>query len=121
DLRALRHLAAEFLEVLDLRMIDVRFELHVDGPEPPVVRQLDREVAVRLPRLPAADPASLAEETGEAGQAVIPVVVAGDGVHVQRAVRIRQRGAVRADEAVLVLLAAGGRIDLVAAEDAELP
>ena len=64
------------LEVLDLRDIEIELELHVEAPDPPAMRQLDREIAARLRRGPLADPASLlAEQPDERGQAVVPVVV----------------------------------------------
>ncbi len=63
------------------------------------------------------------EQPQKRGQPVIPVVVAGHRVEprrwpIQR--RLRQRGAKRTLEAVFVLLAARGRIDLVTAQHEHL-
>src|SRR4029450_11331796 len=104
-------------EELQLGLVHVHVELDVDAPQPPVVRQLDREVAAALPGGPAAYPAVLGKQPQEAGEPVVPVVVAGDRVH--RGVLAhgpRQGGPERPLEAVLVVLGAGARIHLVAAE-----
>src|SRR4029077_16449207 len=57
-LHVVAHLA---VEVVELRLVDVPLELDVDPPQPPVVRQLDGEIAPALPGLPAAEPPLLAE------------------------------------------------------------
>jgi hypothetical protein len=110
-------------EVLELPVVEVRVELDVDGPDPPVVRQLHREVAAPLARHPVADAAlGGAEHAQEADEAVVPVVVAGQRVQLGLVGRVgfRQRGRERADEAVLVGDRVGERVDLVAAEQQHL-
>ena len=104
-------------EEVELGLVDEHVELDVDAPQPPAVRQLDREVAAALAGAPAADPAVLAEQAQEPGEPVVPVVVAGDGVHGGVvAHRPGQCGPERPLEPVLVVLGAGARVHLVAAE-----
>ena len=43
------------LKEVDLRLVDIAFELAVGAPQPPAVRQAQREIAARLLGLPAAD------------------------------------------------------------------
>ncbi len=112
------HEPGGLLEVVDLGGVDVRVVLDVDPPQPVPVRQPDREVAAVLARLSPADPTLLAEHPHEPGQAVVPVVVAGDREHARvLGGRPRQRRLVRADEAALVLRRRADRIHLVAPED----
>jgi hypothetical protein len=115
-------------EVVQLGLVDEGVGLDVDAPEPPPVRELDREVAAGLSRAPAADPPALPELAQEPRQPVVPVVVAWNRVEtrVGGVVGIkgrgpRQRGPPRPLEAVLVALGAGGGVDLVAPEHHELP
>src|SRR6185312_13630126 len=70
------HVRGHFGEVVQLRLVDVRRQLDIDAEQPPALRQFQREVAARLPRLPGTDGAALAEQAHEAGEAVVPVVVA---------------------------------------------
>ena len=116
------HQAGHLVEVLQLGRVDVRPELRVDSEQPPAVRELDREVRPRLRRPPATDPvlAVTREQAQEGGQAVVPVVVAGQGVqrrlgYVRRG--YRQGRLVRPLRPVLVLLVARRRVHLVAAHD----
>ena len=114
----------ELTKVLELRLVDVGVELHVQSDQPPVVRQLDREVAERLPGLPPADPPAVlaAEEPRECDEAVVPVVVPWNGEHlVVRAVHARQRRAIRRGEPAVVLVARRSWVHLVAAEHQQLP
>ncbi len=112
------HTPGDRLEVVDLRLVDVRFELHVGAPQPPVVGELDGEVAAALEGLPAADPAALAEQAGEAGQAVVPVVVARDRQDLRRLLGgVGEGGAVGPLHPVVVLAARRGGVDLVAAHE----
>ena len=86
------------------------------------------EVAAGLNGLAAADPRLLPEHAHEAGQPVVPVVVAGDreqsrvdpSIGGLGRVGPRQRRLVRADEPVLIVVDLGDRIHLVAAEDHDL-
>ena len=97
-------------EVVDLGRVDVGVELDVDADQPPPLRQLDREVAAPLLGPPAADPPALAEEPQERGQAVVPVVVAGDGEQRRRLVGVGERRVVGALGPLLVrLVDAAGR------------
>ena len=91
-------------EVGDLGAVDVGVVLDVDAPQPMPVRQAEREVAAALLGLTPADPGLLPEHAHEAGQPVVPVVVAGDRVH-HRMIGVgpRQRRLERAEEPVLVL------------------
>ena len=146
QLRARLHpISGGVLEIVDLRLVDIAFELAVRTPHPPVARQSDGEIAARLLGLPSADHLALAAdaeidlianhaapaEQAEKGiEAVIPVVIAGDGVKVRPVRRVvgPARRAVRAigmierhHEPVAILLDRRGRIDLVAAEDEQPP
>ena len=76
---------AEGREVVELGPVDVGVELDVDAREPPAMPEPHGEVAAPLGRLPSADPGPTlpsrdASNSEEAGEAVVPVVVAGDGV-----------------------------------------
>ena len=128
--RMLLHRLGDALKVEHLTGIEILRELNVGAPDPPVVRQPDREIAAVLRAHPAADAIlrrapepRLAEHVIEGTQAVIPVVVAGqyEQKPPPRAVGgSRQRGLVGKLEAVAVSLAARERIDLVAAHDEQL-
>src|SRR5712692_1054294 len=56
-------------EVVELRLIDVRFQLDVNSPEPPAVRQPDRKITASLSSLPTPDPSLLAKQSREAHEA----------------------------------------------------
>ena len=80
----LLHCLGDALKVEHLTGIEILRELNVGAPDPPVVRQPDREIAAVLRAHPAADAIlrrapepRLAEHVIEGTQAVIPVVVAG--------------------------------------------
>jgi hypothetical protein len=79
DLRTRLEGVGAFFEVVELAGVDVGAERDVDRPQVPVVREGQGEVAAGLGGPPPADPAALAELLDEAGQAVVPVVVTGDG------------------------------------------
>ena len=118
-------LLGDLAEVRQLRVVEVGALLGVDGEQPPPLRQPQCEVAAGLGGLPPADVGALApgEDPQEGGQAVVPVVVARQGVENGRRLAVgdgRKGGAVRTAEAVLVRLAARRRIDLVAAHDQRL-
>ena len=99
QLRARLHpISGGMLEIVDLRLIDIAFELAVRAPHPPVAGQRDGEIAARLLGLaPAddlalaadaeivllADDAAAAEQAEEGVEAVIPVVIAGDRVEMR--------------------------------------
>ncbi len=109
-------------EVVELTRVEVGVELDVDRPQPPPVREPEREVAAALARAPAADPALAAEHPQEAREAVVPVVVARNGAQVGSGLLVLapQRGGEGPEEVVLVGLDRRRRIHLVAAEDQQL-
>src|SRR5438876_1155366 len=65
-------------EVIQLTHVDLGLELHIHAPEPPAARQEKGEVAALLQRLPLANPPPSVEQPGEADEAVVPVMVAGN-------------------------------------------
>ena len=85
-------------EVLELRGIDVAAEREVHAPNPPSVRQLQREIGGFLREEPSPQPVLADDVAGECLQAVEPVVVARDdqrdrtGVCGERGTRGRQLG-----------------------------
>ena len=96
-------------EVLHLRHIQVALKLTVAADQPPPVRQLEHEVAPPLPCPPAGKASTAdvrAEEPREGRQPVVPVVVAGHGVHVRTFGRhiVAERSGVRGHESALVSL-----------------
>ena len=114
------------VEVVALAVVEVVGELDVGAPDPPVVRQLDREVAAMLMAAPSAelraypcgDPISRgAEERAERDKAVIPVVVAGNGEELALRRVCGEGPVVGIAQAGLVFVLRGIRIDLVAAHD----
>jgi hypothetical protein len=116
----------EIRKVLDLVNIEHAAEPDVDSEDPEVMRELDREVAHGLLRAPQPYSALFTEHAHERRESVIPVVVARDGVKMRllaAVARLRAvgRGFVGLDEASLVRGRARAGIDLVAAEDQELP
>jgi hypothetical protein len=69
------------VEIGVLRAIDIRLKLYVEGPQPPVVRQPEREIAPALLGFPDSEPAArrLAEAAQKRREPVVPVVVAWNG------------------------------------------
>ncbi len=116
ELRTLVHAPGDLLEILHLGLVEIGAKLQIDGEQPPVRREPEREVAARLARgAPRESAFRPAERAGEGDQAVVPVVVARDGIDVgMRAAR--ERHLVRSLRADFVLVARGIGIDLVAAE-----
>ena len=111
------------LEVLELLGVEVGVELDVDRPEPPLVRQPQREVAGRLAGPPAPDPAvSAAEHAQEAREPVVPVVVSRHCPYVRGRLGLAavERCGERAEEVILVGLDRGGGVDLVSAQHEQL-
>ena len=113
------------VEEIDLRLVDIGGELYIRSEQPPTIGQLDGEVAAALRGMPAADVAVLAEEAGEGGEAIVPIVVAGYGKHFRpfafRGAAFGKGGGKGGDEAALVLMAGGDGIDLIAAEHEDVP
>ena len=124
------HRFGDALEVEDLTGVEILGELDVGAPDPPVVRQADREIAAVLRAQPAADAifrgvteARLAEHVVERAEPVVPVVVAGQHEQQTPPVAVgggRQRRRVRHREALAVGGARRERIHLVAAHDQQL-
>src|SRR5688572_28610623 len=75
---AVLEIGSSLAEVLELWPVQVGVELDVCGPKPPAIGQAKDEVATALARPPRPDPRALGEETGEARQSVIPVVISRD-------------------------------------------
>src|SRR5262249_44236137 len=117
----------------DLGLIDVAIELDVPGAKPPIVRQLESEVAARLARLAPTDIAARAgsaswswrmasaEQARKGGEIVVPIVIAGQRKQ-EPALPIASSGLAfvcvgkwGAQLGVVVLLRRGW-VDLVAAE-----
>ena len=110
-------------EVGELRAVDVGVELDVGRPEPPAIGEPEGEVAALLLGPPAPDPVALAEKAHEARQPVVPVVVAGDRVHV-RLVGLgdkRQGRPIGTHEPVPIGVPVRRRVDLVTAEHEQPP
>ena len=124
-----RHLPRHRLEVVDLRGVEVLGELDVGAPDPPVVGQPERPVAAVLLALPAADHIALgvgepvargAEQAVEGVESIVPVVVAGDGEQLAGGLAHAECPAEGLQQALLVVLAGGLRVALVAAHDQDL-
>ncbi len=124
DLVARLDLRRDLVEVVELRLVDVRAELRINREQPPPSRQPDGEVTTGLPAAPAADLFSTvaSEQSQEGTEPVVPVVVARQRIQRGRALRrrVRQRGLVRPDRLVVITAAGGRRIDLVAAHHQEM-
>ena len=129
ELVILSHAVGDSREIVELAGVEHIVELDVGAPDPPVVGQAQRPVAPVLLALPAADDVAAvlgelvaggAEQAVESVEAVIPVVVAGDGEDVasRGSWRLRQRQRVGGEGALVVSFARGPRIDLIAAEEA---
>ncbi len=120
------HLLGHGLEVVDLRGVEILRELDVGAPDPPVVGQAQRPVAAVLLALPAADDVALgigelvarrAEQAVEGVEAVVPVVVAGNGEQLAVGLAHGERPVEGLQQALLVFLARGLRVALIAAHD----
>ena len=123
---ALLHLIGHGLEVVDLGGIEILRELDVGAPDPPVVGQAQRPVAAVLLASPAAYDVALgvgklvarrAEQAVEGVEPVVPVVVAGDGKQLAVGLADAERPVEGLQQALLVFLARGLRVALVAAHD----
>ena len=121
--------SATRLEVVDLRGVEILRELDVGAPDPPVVGQAQRPVAAMLLALPAADDVALgvgelvargAEQAVEGVEAVVPVVVAGDGEQLAVGIGHGEGPVEGLQQPLLVFLARGLRVALVAAHDEDL-
>ena len=127
DLIALAELRGSLREVRALWLVERVVEGCVDAPDPPAVRQLDDPPPFALRGLPVPGKGvRVHDQVVEQRDAAVPVVVAGDGHHCGVlggqgvAVQLRPGGqAVGEVELLLVLVASGVRIDLVAAHDQE--
>ena len=112
------------VEVVQLRFVDVLAQLAVQPHEPPPGRivaagEPKGKVAARLDGPPPADVPLPGEQPDEGCQAVVPVMVAGEGQHNAVAaggVAARQRRPVGPHHAVLVGGGRRHRVHLVAAE-----
>ena len=62
-----------------LRGIDARIKRDIDAPQPPSWSQPDGEVTSPLHHAPPAELASLTEFPDETREAVVPIVIAGNG------------------------------------------
>ena len=120
------HLLGYALEVVDLGGVQVLRELDVGAPDPPVVGQAQRPVAAMLLALPTADDVAAgigelvargAEQAVEGVEAVVPVVIAGDGEQLAVGPRHRIGPVEGLQQPLLVFLAGGLRVALVAAHD----
>ena len=79
-----RHLTRDLAKIKDLSGVEVLRHLDVRAPDPPIVRQLQREITAVLRAQPAAETvllresvARLAEHEIKRRQSVVPVVVPG--------------------------------------------
>ncbi len=115
------HGLRDLREIVGLGRVDVLAQLDIDAPHPPAVGQPAREITAVLGGTPIADrgrPAA-AEQRQEQDQPVIPIVIAGNeeqpGMLGARLLRIGKGHGIGIAKPALVLLARGGRIDLVAA------
>ncbi len=80
------HLCRHFLEVAHLRFVEIRTQLQVDAEQPPVLWQMQREIAARLSRGATGEAAlGPAEQAREGDQAVEPVVIARNRKHIRLA------------------------------------
>jgi hypothetical protein len=106
-----------------VQLADVHFsvERDVQRQQPHLVRQPHGKVAATLPRLKPAKAALAGKQVHKAAKTVVPVVIAGDGKQVGagRAARrwLVARRRVRNHQALLVSVAIGAWVDLVAAQE----
>ena len=117
DVRLRRHARRDITEITLLRLVHLGTELQVDGTEPPVPGQLQREVAAGLTGGATRETAlGTAEEPRERDQAVEPVMIAGHGEYFGCAAGGREGCRVWGFGAFFVGAPRGIRIDLITTE-----
>ena len=115
------HLRGDIDEIFFLRLIDLRTELQIDRQQPPIARQLQREITAGLSGLAAGEAArGSAKRARERDQTVVPVVVAGQRKHARPTTCRIERGRIRLFGALLIRLAGRIGVDLIAAEHEHL-
>ncbi len=126
DLVARFGLVGHQVEIVALAVVEVIGELDVGTPNPPIVRKFDRKIAAVLVAAPAAELRTKAagdaiaggtEEGAERGEAIVPIVIAGNGEELALRFVGVEGPIIGIAEAVLVFLFCRVGVDLIAAHD----